>query len=116
MYEIDYYADLRGRKPAELFIDSLEAKMKAKVLGRIELLEEHGPMLGMPFSKHLDDGIFELRTVQGNDITRILYFFVVGEHVILTHGFVKKTQKTPSREIDKAKKIRVDWRNRNERL
>lgn len=44
------------------------------------------------------------------------YFFAVGERMILTHGFVKKTQKTPSREIDKAKKIRADWRNRNERL
>lgn len=114
MYEVNYYEDENGNKPVENFIDSLDGKMKAKVFGRLELLEEYGSMLGMPFSRYLDDGIFELRTVQGNNITRILFFFVVGERVILTHGFVKKTQKTPLREINKAKKIRDDWRRRNE--
>ena len=68
----------------------------------------------MPFSRHLDDGIFELRTVQGNDITRVLYFFVAGGEIVLTHGFVKKTQKTPAREIERAKRMREDWRSRNE--
>lgn len=114
MFDVDYYEDENGKKPAEEFIDSLDVKMRAKVFGRLELLEEHGAELGMPFSRHLDDGIFELRTVVGNNITRILYFFVVGRHVILTHGFVKKTRKTPAREIDRAKRIREDWRKRNE--
>lgn len=114
MFDVDYYEDENGKKPAEEFIDSLDVKMRAKVFGRLELLEEHGSELDMPFSRHLDDGIFELRTVVGNNITRILYFFVVGRRVILTHGFVKKTRKTPAREIDRAKKIREDWRKRNE--
>lgn len=114
MYEVNYYEDARGRSPVEEFIDSLPAKMRAKVFGRLELLEEHGPDLGMPFSRHLDDGIFELRTVQGSDITRVLYFFVAGREIVLTHGFVKKTQKTPAREIERAKRIREDWRSRNE--
>ncbi|MBQ9004015.1 MAG: type II toxin-antitoxin system RelE/ParE family toxin [Eggerthellaceae bacterium] len=114
MFDVDYYEDENGKKPAEEFIDSLDVKMRAKVFGRLELLEEHGSELGMPFSRHLDDGVFELRTVVGNNITRILYFFVVGRRVILTHGFVKKTRKTPAREIDRAKKIREDWRRRNE--
>ena len=68
----------------------------------------------MPFSRHLDDGIFELRTVQGSNITRVLYFFVAGGEIVLTHGFVKKTQKTPAREIERAKRMREDWRSRNE--
>lgn len=114
MFDIEYYEDSSGSKPAEEFIDSLDVKMRAKVFGRLELLEEMGSQLGMPFSRHLDDGIFELRTVQGSNITRVLYFFVVGERVILTHGFVKKTQKTPLREIARAKRIRDDWRSRNE--
>ena len=59
MYEVNYYEDARGRRPVEEFIDGLPAKMRAKVFGRLELLEEHGPALGMPFSRHLDDGIFE---------------------------------------------------------
>lgn len=114
MYEISYFEDERGRCLVKEFIDGLPPKMKAKVFGRLELLEEFGPSLGMPFSRHLDDGIFELRTVQGNDITRILYFFVIGGEIVLTHGFVKKTRKTPVREIDKAKRIREDWRFRHE--
>jgi len=113
MFDIDYYEDENGRQPAKEFIDSLDAKMRAKVFGRLGLLEEHGPRLGMPFSRHLGDGIFELRTAAGSNITRILHFFVVGRRVILTHGFVKKTQKTPMREINRAKKTRNDWKKRN---
>ena len=114
MYEINYFREKNGKCPVENFIDVLDSKMKAKVFGRLELLEEYGPRLGMPFSRHLSDGIFELRTVQGNNITRILYFFIVGQQVILTHGFVKKTQKTPAREIEKAKRIRDEWRLEHE--
>ena len=46
MYEVNYYEDARGRSPVEEFIDGLPAKMRAKVFGRLELLEEHGPALG----------------------------------------------------------------------
>lgn len=114
MFTVDYYEDERGRRPVEEFIDGLDPKMRAKVFGRLMLLEEHGQRLGMPFSRHLEDGIFELRTPQGSNITRVLYFFVVGERAILTHGFVKKTQRTPPREIERAKRARDDWRQRNE--
>lgn len=114
MQEIQYYADEEGRKPVQEFIDALDCKMQAKVFGRLELLEEYGPLLGMPLAKHLDDGIFELRTVQGNNITRILYFFVVGKTIVLTNGFIKKKQKTPAKEIERTKRMRLDWRRRNE--
>ena len=114
MFDIDYYEDKIGGKPVEMFIDSLDNKMKAKAFGRLELLERYGSQLGMPFSRFLGDGIFELRVEQGNDNARILYFFVAGKRVILTHGFVKKTRKTPRREIDRAKSMRDDWRARRE--
>lgn len=114
MFAIDYYEDEHGRRPVEEFIDSLDMKMRAKVFGRLALLEEHGQKLGMPFSRHLEDGIYELRTSQGSCNTRVLYFFVIGERAILTHGFMKKTQKTPLREIRRAKKARDDWKARNE--
>ena len=116
MYEINYYEYENGTQPVKEFIDSLDNKMKAKVFSRLELLESYGSKLGMPFSRHLENGIFELRTVQGNNITRVLYFFASGKTIILTHGFVKKTAKTPQGEIEKAKRIRSDWRLRNERL
>lgn len=86
--------------------------MKAKTLGRLLLLEEYGERLSMPFARHLEDGIYELRIPQESDITRLLYFFCIGDRAIVTNGFVKKTQRTPRREIEKAKRYRDDWRMR----
>lgn len=114
MFEVDYCEDGNGCRPAEEFIDSLEPKMRAKVFGRLELLEEHGNRLGMPYSRHLEDGIYEVRTSQGSNITRVLYFFTVGNRILLTHGFVKKTQLTPKREIERAKRIRASWKERHD--
>lgn len=67
--------------------------MRAKLLGIIEILEESGNLLREPYSKHLEDGIFELRGKVGNNISRVMYFFYVGNRIILTNGFIKKTQK-----------------------
>ena len=77
-----------------------------------KLLEEYGERLSMPFARHLEDGIYELRIPQGSHITRLLYFFCIGDRAIVTNGFVKKTQRTPRREIEKAKRYRDDWRMR----
>ena len=51
-------------------------------------------------------------SVQGNNITRVLYFFYYGGRIILTHGFTKKTQKTPRAEIEVARKRAEDYKNR----
>lgn len=77
-----------------------------------DLLEQNGPALRLPYSGPPGDGIFELRTKQGSDITRVLYFFFVGNKAILTNGFVKKTQKTPSAVIKLAKKYKADYERR----
>lgn len=105
----EYYELLDGSYPAYDFINSLPAKLAAKTSWTILLLEEHGSSLRMPYSRHLEDGIFELRVIQGNNIARVLYFFVTGKRVILTNGFVKDTSKTPRAEIEKAKKYRDDY-------
>ena len=110
---IEYYDLPDGTCPAYEFITSQPKKMEIKITKVISLLEEFGNNLGMPYSKHLDDGIFELRISQGNDATRLLYFFVVGKRVIITHGFNKDTQKTPKKEIKKAKKYRSEYIGRN---
>lgn len=62
-----------------------------------------------PYSKYLEDGIFEIRAKIGTNITRVLYFFYHGREIILTNGFIKKTQKTPKKEIELAKKYRDDY-------
>ena len=90
------------------------AKMFAKLVRAIEILKADGIMVREPYLKHLDDGIFEVRAQVGSNISRVLYFFFMGKQFILTHGFIKKTQKTPSSEIDKAKKYRHEYLNRKE--
>jgi len=78
----------------------------------VDLLRDNGGDLREPYSKPLSDGIFELRIKVGTNITRVLYFFVIGNKIVLTHGFVKKTQKTPPAEIDRAKRYRADYLSR----
>lgn len=114
IFKVEYYKSKDGDYPAEEFILSQSIKMQAKIFRNLELLESKGNELREPFSKHLEDGIFELRSKVGTDITRVLYFFVIGEKIILTNGFVKKSQKTPKGEIDIAKKYRNDYLNREE--
>ena len=98
MYEIILYDTEDGRCPVQELLDSLEPKLLAKTLRTIDLLEMNGPLLREPYSKPLENGIFELRTKQGSDITRVLYFFIVGKKAVLTNGFIKKSQKTPKAE------------------
>lgn len=61
------------------------------------------------FFKHVEDGIFEIRIKSGSDIFRIFCFFDEGKLVILLHGFTKKDQKLPRNEIEKAKRLRTNY-------
>lgn len=115
-YDVDFFIKENGDCPVREFLASLDKKMRAKLLMDIDLLEENGPLLREPYSKHLDDGIFEIRVKQGSDITRVLYFFFVGKKIILTNGFTKKTQKTPQSEIATAKKYRAEYLERKEKI
>lgn len=110
-FEIEFY-EINGEMPVEDFILNQDNKMQAKIFHDLELLELHGNMLREPYSKHLEDGIFELRSKVSSNITRILYFFVIGQKIILTNRFVKKSQKTPKKEINLAKKRRNEYLNR----
>ena len=113
-FEVLFYEKENGEQPAKQFLLSLDKKMRAKLADTISLLSDNGYELREPYSKHLSEGIFELRAKLGSDITRVLYFFYVDQKIILTNGFVKKTQKTPTSEIDKAKKYRKDYLERKE--
>lgn len=113
-YQVIFFEKESGEVPVENFINSLDVKMAAKVYRLLVMISENGPELREPYSKHLDEGIFELRAKVGSNITRILYFFFVGRRVVVTNGFVKKTQKTPKAEIDKAKAFRKEYIEREE--
>lgn len=112
-FTVEFYETLKGEKPCLEFLNTLEVKLRAKAFRDMALLEEKGTELRLPYSEHLDDGIFELRTKQGRNIIRNLYFFFVGNKIIITHGFRKKTQKVPSGEIERAKEYRKDYLTRN---
>lgn len=108
-FEVLFYENENGERPIEKFMSTLDIKMRAKMVGLLEILEEKGNWLREPYSKHLDDGIFELRCKQGNDITRVLYFFYYECKIVLTNGFVKRTRKTPVSEIKLAKVRRANF-------
>lgn len=110
---VEYYELPDGTFPAEEFILGQNVKMRARIFRNLELLELEGMRLREPYSKSLGDGIYEVRTRVGSDATRILYFFFSGNRAILTNGFVKKTQKTPTGELVRAKKYRAEYLKRS---
>ena len=114
-FEVEFYEKENGEQPAKEFMLSLDKKLREKLADTIMILQDNGYELREPYSKHISEGIFELRAKQGSDITRVMYFFYVDRHIILTNGFIKKTQKTPQSEIEKAKRYRSDYLKRKER-
>lgn len=109
---IELYQMANGTEPIADFLQSLDKPMHAKAMQVIDLLEARGHILRAPYSKELEDGITELRISAGNNISRILYFFVAGNTAMLTNGFIKKTRKTPNAEIERAKQYRKDYMRR----
>lgn len=110
---VDFYHDERGSSNVEEFLDSInDKKLKAKIFRDIGLLQTYGTGLKKPYASHVEDGIWELRTKQSTNISRILYFTFTKNKIILLNGFIKKTQKTPPEEIDRAKKYRDDHKRR----
>lgn len=112
MHEIIFYSDSKGNRPVFDYMQSLEQKGDKdsrlrldKVTKYIEKLSEGGTQIGMPFVKHLDGDIWELRPMRD----RILFFAWTNGSYVLLHSFMKKTQKTPRREIERAKRELQDW-------
>ena len=113
-FSVEFYTKADGSKPAKEFLIELEPKMRAKLMGIIEILEEKGNTLREPYSKHIDDGIFEIRGKVGSNISRVMYFFYYNHRIVLTNGFIKKSQNTPKKEIELAKRYRKDFIERND--
>ncbi len=117
MYEIYFYRERNGKEPVKDYINELASKkdkdsrIKAnKIRDYIKSLSEYGTGLGEPYIKHLDGEIWELRPIRD----RILFAAWDGNSFVLLHQFVKKTQKTPAREIEQAKRNLSDLRNRSD--
>lgn len=111
-WELIFYKTKNGKIPIVEFIRGLPDKLKAKALKDLELLETYGNDLTMPYSRAMGNGLFELRILQSNNIARIFYFFREKNRIILTNGFLKKTQQTPPRELEKAFKYKQEYEQR----
>lgn len=105
-YEVLFYEAADGTSPADEFLDTLEKKIRAKVFKWLEQLGIYGPDLPRPYADVLRDKIRELRIRFGPDHFRFLYFFA-GKRIVITHGFIKRTDRVPDDEINKA----IGWMN-----
>lgn len=112
LFDVIFYSDKDGDKPVREFIKSLDVKLRAKVVSDLHRLEMLGSDAREPLSKHVGNHIFELRTILGSNIVRILYFFDANKIIVATNGFVKKQKKTPRSEILVAMQRRAEYFNR----
>ena len=111
-FTVIFYEKEDGSRPAFDYYNSLSPKMRTRIIKIANLLEQEGNRVGMPYSEELEDGIFQIRAQQEGNISRILYFFIIGKTIVLTNGFTKKTPKTPPAQIALAKKYRADYLKR----
>jgi phage-related protein len=108
-WTIEYYKDPNGKEPVIEFFDSLSPKTRAKVVRLVDLLSNYGVLLREPYTKQIRGKIRELRIKDNQGAVRILYFTYTGKRFILLHGFIKKTDKTPLRDIEIAEKRMNDF-------
>jgi phage-related protein len=80
------------------------AGILANLLHILELIEEFGPALGKPHTAPMGGGIFEIRAKGKEGIGRTFFCTVKGQEIVILHSFLKKTQRTPKRELDKARR------------
>ena len=107
---VKFYKKSDGHCPVQEFIESLSGKAAQKVTWTLALLEELEILPSTYFKKLVNtDGIWEVRVALGSNIYRIFCFFAGNSVVILTHGLVKKTQKTPPSEIERAEAYKQEY-------
>lgn len=107
----EFYTRPNGHNEFVEFYKSLPQKDKEKLLATISMIQEHGLLTAqhMEWVKKLNSDIFEIRSKVSSNIQRALYFHAVDNRYIITHGFTKKSQKTPINEIKKAQLIKKEF-------
>ena len=116
MFNIIFYRDKKGNEPVKDYIVSLkEGKGKDnyvklnKIQDYLDILRNNGTRAGKPYVKHIDGEIWKLRPLKD----RILFFAYNGSDIILLSHFRKMTQKTPKKEVEKAKRYMKDYLERS---
>lgn len=105
------YTRPNGHNEFEEFYNSLPIKDRNKLRATIDMIEEAGMQaaIQLQWVKKLDSEINEIRSKVSSNIQRVLYFHIKNNQYIITHGFTKKTQKTPTKEIERAKQIKYEF-------
>ena len=119
MFEVEFYEDRQGRQPVKEVLIELRDKASTskdariqfqKILTHILALESYGTRIGEPQVKHIGGSLWELRPLSH----RIFFFYWRDNKFILLHHFIKKTQKTPQKEIERATQNMKDYLERND--
>ena len=115
VWEIEYFETAKGKRPVQEFIDSLDTRSKAKIARTLDLLEQFGIKLGMPYAKHVEGDLWELRTRVGSNQYRLIYFLFTGGVFILLHGLMKKSGQIPQQDLRTARDRRTEFLTRRRR-
>lgn len=107
-----YYEDERNNRPVEEFINELDSKIKAKVLARIEFLEDRWQELRRPYVDILEEGLYELRVVFAGNQVRVIYAYMFKDYIVLLYGIIKKISAVPREDMLKAKNRMNDFQTR----
>ena len=117
MYNIIFYTTKDGTSEIQEYLQKLQKKSDKdsrvnlnKIIAYINILSKHGLNMGVPYIKHIDGDIWELRPLRN----RILFAYLNNNNFILLTIFMKQTQKTPYREIERAKRYLKDFFDRSE--
>lgn len=108
--KIHYYTSPNDDNPFSKFLDSLDHKQQTKILRLILQIKEYGLISILPHTKKLSGTPFWEIRILGKDNLRVIYVTQFKDEVIILHGFIKKSQKTPNKEIDIAFKRFQDWK------
>ncbi len=109
--EFEFYTRSNGHNEFLEFLGTLPLKDQEKLIKRIEVVQQEGLITALKkeWVKKLNDEIYEIRSRVSSNIQRALYFHVSGNRYVITHGFTKKTQKTPPREIKHAEILKKEF-------
>ena len=118
MYTVEFYEDKDGKSEIRDYLVQLSKDAKTdknarinknKIFAYIKAIEEYGTRIDQPIVKHIEDDLWELRPLSN----RIFFFYWKDDKFVLVHHYIKKSQKAPKKEIEKAKRNVKDWLERN---
>jgi phage-related protein len=108
-WSIVFYTDERGNEPVREFLRSLDLRAQARFTWSIEQLRLRNVQAREPLVRHIEGRIWELRRESTTNIYRLFYAFLSSRRILFLHGFRKKSQRTPRREIEMASRRLADF-------